>query len=599
MLKIRLNGDIAELKEGLELVLPQLNNTVIDDSGIPVNVKRGEGLLVSLNENEGSITYSKRAEFFRALSYIEQYGTSCRVEEAAGLENAGVLLDLTLNGVMTPEGLARYFAKMALMGLNTAVIKQLVEVKEYPLCGYLRGRYTAEEMKQIDDYAYSLGIEVIPAMDTLAHLDRELCWPEMGGLVDSKGVICVGEENTYQFLEACLSALTAPYRSKRVFIGLDETLRIGRGKYLRKHGFKETAEIISEHVERLCPILGKLGLKPMMWSDIYLDKPNSPAVMSTAESVDIMLRADSSADTKSALETLKKFPSEVVYVGESCFKYSAVPRYDLTAGSAASDLAECISGGIKEALVLMSCEDGAEADYFAGLYLLQVYAEMAYTGKADDAQIKARFAACTGADAEAFLGLNEFDTLGGVKGNPCRLLMYQDPIIPMFEKDCEGYKFSELYGVLKTKCAAWRRENPSFAVMFEFYEKLAAMLSKKCEWHEAAGDIVRRRDCDMAKELAMTAPAIVTAIDELRQAWRTLWYDTRKAAGFEVIDVRLGGVKLRMESAGRRMQRFAEGELDDIEELSAPKLPYATFKDGTIGRVNLWRDISSSANLII
>ena len=73
MLKIRLNGDIAELKEGLELVLPQLNNTVIDDSGIPVNVKRGEGLLVSLNENEGSITYSKRAEFFRAHPDVEGY----------------------------------------------------------------------------------------------------------------------------------------------------------------------------------------------------------------------------------------------------------------------------------------------------------------------------------------------------------------------------------------------------------------------------------------------------------------------------------------------------------------------------------------------
>lgn len=598
MLKIWLNGETAELKEGLELILPQLN-VKIEKDGIPVSVKQGDKLSVKLNDKEGSIVYSKKVEFFRALSYIEQYGTSCDVEESAKLQNVGVMLDLTLNGVMTPEALARYFSKMALMGLNTAVIKQLMEVESYPLYGYLRGRYTPEEMKQIDDYAYALGIEVIPGIDTLAHLECEISWPAMGGLADSKGVLCVGEENTYKFIEDCLKALTAPYRSNRVFIGLDETLRIGRGKYLRKHGFKETADIISEHVENMRPIFDRLGIKPMMWSDIYLDKPDSQAVIASAKSMDIMYKADNSADTKVELDVLKKFSSNVMYVGESCFKYSVVPRYDITVNSAASDLAECINSGVKEAVALMSCEDGAEAEYFAGLYLLQVYAETAYTGEYNEEKAKARFAACAGADADAFLGLNEFDTLGGVSGNPCKFLLYQDPIIPMFEKDCEGYKFSELYSELQTKCAAWREENPAFAVMFDFYEKLAAMLSAKCKWHEAAGNVVRSKDRAAAKELAMTAPAIITSMNELRQSWRNMWYETRKIAGFEVVDVRLGGVTQRMSSAGRRMKMFADGAVDDIEELSAAKLPYATFKDGTIGRVDIWKDISTSANLII
>lgn len=598
MLKIWLNGEIAELKEGLELILPQLN-IKIEKDGIPVNVRHGDKLSVKVNDKEGSIVYSKRVEFFRALSYIEQYGTSCDVEESAKLQNVGVMLDLTLNGVMTPKALARYFSKMALMGLNTAIVKQLMEVDSQPFYGYLRGRYTAEEMRQIDDYAYSLGIEIIPGIDTLAHLECEISWPALGGLSDSKGVLCVGEENTYKFIEDCLKALTAPYRSSRVFIGLDETLRIGRGKYLRKHGFKETADIISEHVENMRPIFERLGLKPMMWSDIYLDKPGNSSVISASKDMGIMYKAEAAADTKAELDTLKNISSNVMYVGESCFKCSVVPRYDITVNSVAFDLAECINSGVKEAVALMSCEDGAEADYFAGLYLLQVYAEMMYTGEYNETNVKARFAACAGADADAFLGLNEFDTLGGVKGNPCKFLLYQDPIIPMFEKDCEGYKFSELYSELKTKCAAWRVKNPEYAVMFDFYEKLAAMLSEKCKWHEAAGNIVRSKDRAAAKELAMTAPAIVTAMNELRKAWRNMWYDTRKIAGFEVVDVRLGGAAQRMSSAGRRMKMFADGVIDDIEELSAPKLPYATFKDGTIGRVDIWKDISTSANLII
>ena len=69
MLKIWLNGETAELKEGLELILPQLSMKIEKD-GIPVSVKQGDKLSVKLNDNEGSIVYSKKAEFFRALSYI-------------------------------------------------------------------------------------------------------------------------------------------------------------------------------------------------------------------------------------------------------------------------------------------------------------------------------------------------------------------------------------------------------------------------------------------------------------------------------------------------------------------------------------------------
>ena len=44
------------------------------------------------------------------------------------------------------------------------------EVDNQPYFGYLRGRYSQKELREIDDYAFKHGMELIPAIQTLAHL---------------------------------------------------------------------------------------------------------------------------------------------------------------------------------------------------------------------------------------------------------------------------------------------------------------------------------------------------------------------------------------------------------------------------------------------
>ena len=118
MLKIWLNGEIAELKEGLELILPQLN-IKIEKDGIPVNVRHGDKLSVKVNDKEGSIVYSKRVEFFRALSteYIRLYdGTR---EMLMRLRESGKKIYLLSNAQrifteyeMNALGITKYFDKI-------------------------------------------------------------------------------------------------------------------------------------------------------------------------------------------------------------------------------------------------------------------------------------------------------------------------------------------------------------------------------------------------------------------------------------------------------------------------------------------------------
>lgn len=50
------------------------------------------------------------------------------------------------------------------------------EVNDEPYFGYVRGRYTKEEMKELDAFAGSLGISLIPCIQTLAHLKATFRW---------------------------------------------------------------------------------------------------------------------------------------------------------------------------------------------------------------------------------------------------------------------------------------------------------------------------------------------------------------------------------------------------------------------------------------
>ena len=64
--------------------------------------------------------------------------------------------------------------RMALMGLDMLMLyaEDSYVVPERPYFGYMRGRYSADETREIDRYAQMLGIELIPCMQTLGISSR-------------------------------------------------------------------------------------------------------------------------------------------------------------------------------------------------------------------------------------------------------------------------------------------------------------------------------------------------------------------------------------------------------------------------------------------
>ena len=78
----------------------------------------------------------------------------------------GVMLDCSRNAVMKVESVKRMVDCLQKMGYNALELycEDTYEVGEEPYFGYLRGRYTGEEIREIDGYAKAHGIELIPCI---------------------------------------------------------------------------------------------------------------------------------------------------------------------------------------------------------------------------------------------------------------------------------------------------------------------------------------------------------------------------------------------------------------------------------------------------
>ena len=111
----------------------------------------------------------------------------------------GTMLDCSRNAVMTAESVKRWIDLTAKLGCNTLhlYMEDTYEVDGQPYFGHLRGRYSKAELKQIDAYAAAHGMQVIPCIQTLAHVNALFHWPVYREIRDAADILLTGDERTY------------------------------------------------------------------------------------------------------------------------------------------------------------------------------------------------------------------------------------------------------------------------------------------------------------------------------------------------------------------------------------------------------------------
>ncbi|MFX3635988.1 MAG: beta-N-acetylhexosaminidase [Candidatus Pristimantibacillus sp.] len=605
-MKIRFEGNVAELMPGVQLLLSELGIELQED-GMLVRVEASEGALeVGLEQGAAYIRYGQKHQFYRGIGLLIQHSrksNTFHIQEKQQFDQVGPMFDLSRNAVLTLDSFKFMLNKMALMGMNTVMLymEDTYEIEGEPYFGYMRGRYTQAELKEIDDYADQFGIEAFPSIQTLAHLEEFLKWEPIKHYRDTKGALLVGDERTDKLIEKMIEAASSPFRSRKIHIGMDEAEELGRGKYLDLNGYESRFDIMTTHLDKVLKVVRQRGLKPMMWSDMFLklasgngddyyDKETAiPEEMARRIPKDVdMVYWDyvhmEAEDYEKVIANHRPLGCNLVFAGAVWIFNTFGVNYGLSLNASDVALQVCKQEGIREVYATMWGDDGNEGNPFAALLGLQLYAEHAYSEeKPTWEQLAERVKFCTGIEADAFMQMKDLDEIPGSEpnnskqSNPSKFLLYQDVLLGMFDKQIEGLDLATHYAELELRIHNKRDKDAVLDYLFEVPEKLSAVLKRKSEIGIALKQAYDAKDNEKLRQLATDElTAITEAVHKLRAAHRTQWLQMFKPFGWEVIDIRYGGVINRLDTASARILDYVEGRIPRIEELEQERLVYST-----------------------
>ena len=634
------------LKErGYALCVPGEEKNAGEGAVIDLSIELTEEKKVSVSCADGSAVLSAcdKAFVFRALMRLvrelEKRGSeeSFQVEEQVWLDRNGVMLDCSRHSVLTMDMIKWYIRFEASLGMNTMMLytEDTYEVEEYPYFGAYRGRYSSEELHELAVYADQFGIEMIPCIQALAHLKNTLRWEAMAGMQDTDDILMVGESEVYRFVEACIRRATEPFLTKRVHLGMDEAWSLGLGKYLHKNGYHPKSEIMAAHLEQVAQICRKLGLEPMIWSDMYLRMSSQ-----NNDYYDLPLDADLSGAVKPPADVARVYwdyyhtdenfyrqylrmhsqlSDKVIFAGGGWVWNGVSPNLKGAKDTTEPAMRAVKEAGIREAVCTMWQDDGAETPMGAGLSSIVRFAEHGFAKEVSEEALKEQFEFLTGTSWEACEILGEFDRPQGSAfyDNPSKYLLYQDVLIGLFDEQIRNWDVKSYYEGLRDRllkaleegmkrnrtqknCMQILQRGGGYAEeVLSLYVCLADALSVKAPLGRKMHEAYEKKDRQALAALAeKEIPLAMEKIRVYRDRREALWNRESRIFGFEVLDIRIGGLLARLESAKKRVESWLNGEVDSLPELEEPRLPFRPVKEGeehTLCACNSWKTIISAS----
>ncbi len=507
----------------------------------------------------------------------------------------GVMIDCSRNGVMRVEQIKRllnYLQKMGYNGLGL-YMEDTFELDGEPYFGYQRGRYTHEELKEIDCYALSLGIEVFPCVQTLAHFPALAKRPQYADIVDVNDILLIDEPKTYVLIEKIFATMAKCFSSRTINIGMDEAHMVGLGKYLDKHGFCNRAELFVKHLRKVAEIARKYGFTPNMWSDMFFRLENqgqyyvkdvhiSQATRNLVpENVELVYwdyYSEEKALYDDMLRAHKEFDKNLWFAGGVWTWHGFAPLNSYSLYRMKPAMQSVRDNGIENVLITLWGDDGKECSYFSALpalYAIRKYAD----GIFDEEQIKQGFNATMGMSYDDFMLLETpnfyiDNPQGKTVENPCKTLVYNDCFNGMF--DVELAKWQRIpYGEYAQRLKTAKEDMREFSYLFEAMSALCLFLDKKAYLGIQTRGAYQADDRIALKGLVKEYEEAIIRLQDFRDSFYALWDKENKPFGWDVQEFRLGGVTARLKACLFKIKEYLAGKIEKIEDLEEELLEFS------------------------
>ncbi len=445
-------------------------------------------------------------------------------------------VDCSHNAVWKISSLKKWVDITSNLGYNSLMLytEDTYEIDGHPYFGYGRGRYSKEELKELDAYALERSVELIPSIATLSHLPTIFRWPQYATILDTYDILMCEDERTYELIDAMLATCAECFSSRTIEINMEEVELLGRGKYLTIHGYESGADIFQRHWNKVCDMAKKHGFTTVLHSD------GKKTVCCT--------RAESWA------------------VGEVFVRNGFNPENNYSIDVLRRQMKEAMDGKIENMMVCFFGDDGGECSRFAGLPGLFYASEIA-KGISDKSVIKQHFEEMFGIPFDQFMlmDLTQHNETVEYGVHPTRYILYNDPFMGLLDETIPEHTradHEQLVQLLSPLC-----EHSEWGYMFRTVRDLCAVTAAKCDIGQRIHAAYQNGDEAKLRQLANDLCHIRGLVEAFYKSFRKQWMTENKGHGFDVSDVRIGGVVMRLNHCAERLEAYCAGTVDRIAEL--------------------------------
>ncbi len=621
----------AELKKGIAQITDLYPMRFTENSrGLSVSFRKissdHEGYLdISNTKGETVITYDSKSSAFRALGILlgqTASDTLKNITEHTDFSMLGIMIDASRNGVTSIPALKQILSRLALMGINVCMMyaEDTYEIPGEPFFGYMRGAYTKAEMKEADQFAFNLGIEMFPCIQTLAHLEQILKWPVYKELQDTDYILMPEDPKTYRLIGKMIKASSAPFRSSRIHIGMDEAWALGQGRYKDRHGEVRRFDIMNRHLNKVRSLCRKLKLDPMIWSDMYFRlgskngqyyewdwKVPRDVIKDIPRDVQLVYwdyyHCEYEFYTK-MIERHRKLGSEpLVAPGAWTWNHfwASVPFAENTLSPC---MRACRDQKIREVFITAWGDDGMECDLFSALPACQYFAEYGYNSTVSRKKLESNFRGSCNSSYAAWRKASYIDYPPEQKKpeetnlNASKFLLYDDIFLGLWSKQLRHGRIEQHYGKLAEYLSTEAKTTPESARL-KFPAQLARVISRKITLRDKLVQAYREnKKSRLSKLLDQDVKQLRKDVDTLWKTHRDMWLSTYKPFGLEVIEMRYGVIRTRLESLSDRLQHYLGGKIDSIPEFEVKLRKAYPSKPGQIQGAWSHRTIVSPSKIV-
>jgi hypothetical protein len=289
----------------------------------------------------------------------------------------------------------------------------------------------------------------------------------------------------------------------------------------------------------------------------------------------------------------KQLSDKITFAG-GAWKWSGfAPNNYFSIKATKAAISSCIEHGVKDVFITMWGDNGGECSSYSVLPAL-CYSACIAQGITKKDDIKQKFFEWVGVKFDDFILLDSPNLIENNKNtvNPSKYFLYTDPFMSIFQ-NTEKPEYCAKYASLARRLKSASKRAGEYGYLFNTMSSMCDLLALKVNICTRTRDAYKSGDRVELDKVIADYKKMIKSAKRFYSAFRTQWFIENKANGFEVQDIRLGGLIMRMQSCHDRLCDYLSGAIDCISELEEETIPLIEKKEWVIK----WDKIVS-ANLL-